>query len=515
MVKRLISWLAKLPAEVKEYLLKPMPAAIVVAIVLIPLGAWVVAFREGPEVYKIIVLSTPPEGKDQPDYSQKFWDGFFKEANPTPDGTLPFTFRGVRLQVQRELEAPTTESPAPNAQSLSSGIARSSDTLLVVLNLSSTRTKEVLPEYLQQPTPIPAILTATNPSLLPPKLTEDYYPVLRMLPTDDQQVKAAADFPKVEAAADFPKAKAAADSPKREGGEPVFWVAEDALSENPTYSHFLATLFVEEAGRVFLWSSSYTLLPLDALPRLGVNWVFFTGNWSHALILIRQLNAISKRAQPDGKHYRAPSVILNETSMDQRLITQGGADIDQRPITRGGAEVGKTRVYLTYPLPKWNQSDRGMGDLGRDTFQVVKQLLAAADSKDFAEQRGGSLYKLKRFLGIRRVADARNALITKMQFLNTTYDLGETKCEFDEHGTKFEVDKNQIKHPPEFHVYQVLNGNFQPLDQIAIAKRPRDHAGSVHASVEPSPKSRLMQPAALPSPSSRLMQRAVLSQRTF
>jgi hypothetical protein len=201
-------------------------------------------------------------------------------------------------------------------------------------------------------------------------------------------------------------------------------------------------------------------------------------------------------------------VILPETSMDQRLITQGGADMDQRPITRGSADLGKTRVYLTYPLPKWNQADRGMGDLGRDTFQAVKQLLAAADPQkpakpqDFAEQRGESLYKLKKFLGIRRVADARNALITKMQLHDTTYDLGETKCEFDEHGTKFEVDQNQVKHPPEFHVYQVLNGNFQPFEQVAIAKVTRDHARSVHASAKPSS-------------GSRLMQRAALSQRTF
>lgn len=341
-----------------------------------------------------------------------------------------------------------------------------------------------MPEYLQQSTPIPVILTATNPSLLPPKLTEEDYPVLRMLPTDDQQVEEVADFPKV---------KAATDSPKRDGGEPVFWVAEDTFSANPTYSHFLATRFVEQAERspfrVHLWSSSYSLLPFNALPDLGVNWVFFTGDWSHALILIRQLNAISKRAQRDDKSYRAPHVMLNETSMDQRLIDEGGKDVEG--------------IYLTYPLPKWNPLDKGMGNLGHETYQVVEQLLNATDSssQDLAVKRGGILYKLKRLLGIRRVTDARNALITKMELRDTTYDLGGTKCEFERDGTKW-VDEGNHKSAPTFHVFQVLNGNFQPFDQIAINKRPRDHAHSAHASVRPSP-------------GIRLMQRAELSQRTF
>jgi len=485
-LQKLRGWLANLGTQASEYLIAPLPAALVAALVLIPIGAWVVAFWDGPQVYKIIVLSPPQETTDpsdegtppkNDDYSEKFWEGFLAGANAKQDGTLPFTFRGVTLQVQREFEAPTPESLTSNAQSLSSVIARRSDTLMVVLNLSSTTTKEILPEYLQQSTPVPVILTATNPNLLPPKLSEDNYPVLRMLPSDDAQVKAAADFA---------KEQAEAEPSTRKGAEPVFWVAEDTFSENQTYSHFLATQFVEEAERcslgVHLWSSSYNVFPVDALSDLGVNWVLFTGDWSHALILIRQLNAISKRAKRMHEPYQPPSLILNETSMDQRLIDQGGPEVD--------------RIYLTYSMPKWNKSDKGMGSLGSDTFQVAKQLLASADSKDFAEPRGGSFYKLKRFLGIRRVIDARNALITKMERCDTTYDLGAKKCEFDRLGTKW-VDENNQKYAPKFHVFQVRNGHFQHVDQDAIAERSSDRAVSMNASAKPSPGPRLIERAAL------------------
>src|ERR1039458_10293080 len=93
----LLGRLASFPAKAWKFLTE-LPAALLAAIVLIPLGTWVVAFRDGPEVYKIVVLSSAPEGKEKPDYSQKFWGGFLKEVQAPEEKqaiTLPFTFRGV------------------------------------------------------------------------------------------------------------------------------------------------------------------------------------------------------------------------------------------------------------------------------------------------------------------------------------------------------------------------------------------------------------------------------------
>src|ERR1700688_297108 len=71
-------------------------------------------------------------------------------------------------------------------------------------------------------------------------------------------------------------------------------VVED--TNNPTYSQYLARTFLDKAYdtpplKVVLRSNNLNLPPY-AVDKLGIDWVFFAGDWKNALVLIRQLQAM-------------------------------------------------------------------------------------------------------------------------------------------------------------------------------------------------------------------------------
>jgi branched-chain amino acid transport system substrate-binding protein len=425
-LKRSTIWLRFLNLEVKEWLISPFPAAIVAALAL----GWVIAWLNRPDSYKIYVVSpTPVPGDVQSDSAQKFWDGFDSKKEHLS------RFRDVPLEVLQAHEDGGQDGASPNAQSISSTLAAKNDTLLVVLVLASSRTKEVLPDYLQTANPpIPTVLTwQTNPNLLPPKLKDTYYPVLQMWPTDEKQAESAADFPN-----DFPRTEHSAP--------PAFWVVED--TNNPTYSQFLASHFIEKAenDEVILRSNNLSLPSVQTIDDLGINWVFFAGGWSDALILARQLKAITRQLKAKSPKYKCPRLILSEASVDDRLTIRGKGDVEG--------------VYLTYPMPasEYKPSDPGLTQLGHDAFEIVDHLIEGADSRseDFAEPLGGPLYRLRRALGIRRAADARNALIAYMQS-HHEYPLPDNRrCTFDQEGKRSDG---------RYYVWKVRNGQFTDADE--------------------------------------------------
>lgn len=441
--RRSTFWLRILNLEIREWLVLPLPAAIFVAVAL----TWIIAWSNGPDVYKIYVVSAKPtSGELESTDEQLFWEGFQNHrAHITK-------FRGVNLDIEEEHEESGSQAIPLNAQSISATLARRNDTLLVVLFLGSSRTKEVLPEYLQATDPpVPTILTwQTNPDLLPPKLPNTFYPVLQMWPTDDMQADNAAKFPRPD-----------------HGSLPRFWVVED--TDNPTYSQFLVGRFIERAelnsAEVLLRTDNRSLPTVQTISDLGINWVFFTGGWSDSLILARQLNAfenqVNKGLKATSPRYKRLRLILSDTSMDDRL--KRNKDL--------------TGVYVTYPMHASEYtSDKGLRQLGNDASEIVEELIKGADSEDSqsrnsAEARSGILSRLRTALGIRRVSDARNALISYMQ--------NQREYQLSDHST-YTFDEEGKRKDGRFYVWEVKNGQFieaddgpsdQPLPSITGAVR--------------------------------------------
>ncbi len=430
-------WLRILNLELKEWLISPFPAAILAALVL----TWIIAVKNGPDSYKIYVVSPKQvSGDPQSDSAENFWNGFDEHKEH-----LAY-FRGVKLLIQPAHEDGGQDGFSPNAQSISSTLARQNDTLLVVLVLPSSRTKEVLPEYLQMADPpVPTVLTwQTNPNLLPPKMKDSYYPVLQMWPTDEIQADSAASFPKTD-----------------HGIRPAFWVVED--TNNPTYSQFLASHFIEEAEKnsdeVLLRSNNLSLPSVQTIGDLGINWVFFAGEWSDALILARQLKAITRQLKAKSPKYECPRLILSEASVGNQLTSRGKGDVEG--------------VYLTYPMPasQYTSSDKGFTGLGHDAFKIVESLIEGTDSgsEDLAEDQGGVLYKLRKILGIRRVADARNALITYMKVHHEYRCSDNRKCAFDEEGKRTDG---------KYYVWKVHNGQFAEADETPSEQVSPEHTAA-------------------------------------
>jgi len=216
-----------------------------------------------------------------------------------------------------------------------------------------------------------------------------------------------------------------------------FWVVEDTT--NPVYSDFLARKFsghvLESSSQVLLWTNNLSLPPVQTISTLNVDWVFFAGTWQDALILVRQL-----RAMPGG---HTVNVILSDSSVDPRLVQQGGAAVNG--------------VYLTHPmLAETYNGPTGYGVYGSDAFQLSQQLLDSANDQfsQLASANGGLGYWYRHLLGLRRATDVRNVFAAVMKdaaLREHKFSLDGTPCSFRGDGTRANAS---------FHVWQVQNGKF-------------------------------------------------------
>jgi hypothetical protein len=176
-----------------------------------------------------------------------------------------------------------------------------------------------------------------------------------------------------------------------------------------------------------------------------VNWVFFAGNWPNALILIQQVKAMFAGSA-------MPGILLSDGCMDQQLIDTGGADVDG--------------VYLTHPLTAKNYAVSNYGVYGKDAAKLVSQMAEETDNRftDLAGKQGGFGYFVRRILGIRRVSDARNALIAYMEEAVRTghqFDLtAGARCQFKDDGTQVGAT---------FHVWKVNGTAFGDVREIGPA----------------------------------------------
>jgi ABC-type branched-subunit amino acid transport system substrate-binding protein len=320
------------------------------------------------------------------------------------------------------------------ARTLAHKLVNRPDVLMVVGHGSSTVTKRVLPIYMgTEPStraepPIPVILTTeTNPALLPrPARKEPVPPVLRLFPTDDNQAEEAAHF-----IADDQKAKSV-------------WVVED--TSNPTYSEYLARQFLnavykqQHPLKVILWSNNLNLPPYF-VDKLGIDWVFFAAaDWRNALVLIRQLQAMQGTKEA--------KVLLSDASADKLLLKYGGTDVNG--------------VYLLHPLTADDFNNGEYVNVGKEASDLVTGLIGRVhgDFDNLAEQKAPFGYRVRTWLGLRRVSDARRAVAS---FVEAAVIHGDTLTNS---GIKVVIDKNTgtlVRSDASFHVWQVKDGKFTPI----------------------------------------------------
>lgn len=259
------------------------------------------------------------------------------------------------------------------ADKISAELAERDNTLLVVGHFYSNTTAAALPNYLGIEPKIPVILTTeTNPNLLPPKTSESitpekYCPVYCLSPDDSNQ------------------AKIAANHATRKAENQNFWVVQDV--QNKIYSNFLAINFIETVQqrkdkKVLLLTDNNLTPSVETIRALDINCIFFAGGWRNALILVNQINAIYKNKPK-------PEIILSDWCVENKLIEQG--------------QDGIEGIFLTFPLKEKDFRERGYGLYGEEAADIVEKIIYEAD----ANLNKG---RLKEWLGIHRVGDAREAI---------------------------------------------------------------------------------------------------------
>ncbi|MFX0138908.1 MAG: ABC transporter substrate-binding protein [Candidatus Hodarchaeota archaeon] len=411
---------------IKKYL-KSLIGALILAITLpIVLGQlrklWV-----GPDSYIIYVVSDFPQKRTT---SHEIFDGF---KNTIENKQLEINGKKIEIVDKNDKGDPD------RAKEISVELAKDNKTLMVVGHFYSTQTKAALPAYLEQDPPIPVIMTTeTNPELIPSKFADSYCPILLLSPNDDDQAQTAAEF------AIF----------KDEAS--VFWVIEDV--SNRVYSSYLSIKFIEhlqekKGKKVVLYSNNRSIPSALTLQTLGINCVFFAGEWSNALILIRQVKAIF----PD----KTLMIILSDGSVNDQLIKHGQEDVEG--------------VYLTFPMNAEKYLDYGYCLYGKDAAIIISDVIQSAN-KSFTEkmkEKNKPVYFLKNLLNIHRVTDARWVINSIMQDYARDKkefkgDLEDEPFFFDAKGAKGFISKPGTTEKVKFHVWQIQRDNKDSLKFVEI-----------------------------------------------
>lgn len=396
---------------VKNFLVLPLIATLISGVII---GRVVDGFI-GPKKYVVYVVG---------DENDKSTEELMSSAK---DGDFGSKLDGVTVTTEKLNDFGDPE----RANSVAEDLQGRSDVLMVVGHGSSTCTQRALPHYLQSDPPIPVILTTeTNPGLYsPPGPNEDRVtPVFRLFPTDDNQAQVAADFV------------------AKEGAKSV-WVVAD--TSNPTYSQYLASTFltdVYQAGpslKVVLWSTNLNLPPY-AVDKLGIDWVFFAGDWRNALVLIRQLSVMQGT--------RKTKVLLSDASVDKLLLTYGGPDVEG--------------VYLLHPLAADAFTKNGYAGVGTEAHSLVSGLIDnAQDQFDQLAVDGAPVgYRLRKWLGLRRASDARRAVARFMTIAVHTKTPFSSPVSSPGGEITMQQDDSRavVRKDASFHVWRIDHGQFVP-----------------------------------------------------
>ena len=391
----------------------------------------------GPDSYKVYIVGNFGDSQDSSNQIRK---SFTKKGQPA------FKIDGVPV----EIVARNDQRDPEIARKISDELARAVDTLMVIGHMYSTQTKAALPNYLlkAQP-PIPVMLTTeTNPDILPSLAGQEFdrpvdmfLPVFRLWPTDDTQARAAAEF-----------------MIKRPGIDSC-WVVED--SSNAVYARYLALQFIREmqsrGKKVLLWTPNLATPDIESFRALKADCVFFAGEWSNALMLIQQVQRISRALGPGAE----PTILLSDWAAEKQLVEIGGDMVNN--------------VYLVHPM------ERNLGDYaltGQDARAVVDALLDEASRRfaNIARKNGGLPYRLRSLLRMHRIRDARRVLA---QVMHCTVHRGyEFDLEGDRHARFTYQTTNELA---SFHIWRVNHRRFEryELAPPAVAMPARAKSGDL------------------------------------
>jgi branched-chain amino acid transport system substrate-binding protein len=363
----------------------------------------------GPDSYMIYFVG--PLGGDS---SIVKIENIFRKAQLPSIGGVPVKFE----------ELDDSGDPAI-ARTIAKSLAARSDTLMVVGHVLSSTSKEALPVYMQSDPQIPVILTTeTNPQILPSSADPDQeFPVFRLSPTDDDQAQSAYEFA------------------KRQQGQ-RFWVVEDPA--NAVYTKYLANKFLEDAQR-----DSTSVLSLTSLlnppssqmvERLGVQWVFFAGDWRGALLLIRQVKAL---------HVPRIKFILSDGCASSDLLQNGGDDL--------------AGVYVMHPLKAKDFIDhdhQGYAIYANYSVQIIERLLKKGDQRfsSLARDEVGLPYLFRQALKMHRVSDARRVMIRCMnRSMTSPFRMSD--------GEVFRFRKDATREDARFNIWQIQDHEFHDITE--------------------------------------------------
>ena len=369
-------------APLGKFVLIPILSAFIGIIIVSRITDWWI----GADSYYIYLVG---DHRNNPAIAEIF-EGF--RDKPCDSGDILILDEGIN-NVPIKAKCVDDQDDPIKARQISDNLAARKDTLMVIGHVKSTQTKAALPAYLQQAMPpVPVILTMeTNPQLIPVKKSDqessdDYSPLFRLWPTDDEQAARAAQF-------------AAGNK------NSVLWVVED--EHNPVYSKYLALKFVEwvqkkneQAMKVALWSSNMSVPSAETLKKLDIDFVFFAGDWSNALILINQI----KRLLPNQKI----TLFLSDAAAGEELLDNGKDDLIQ------------LNVHLTFPLKRKlysETSDNGFKFIGKDARSIVNWLIDETRQHYATESRERASFKYWAMLLLNRheIEDARSVLNARME----------------------------------------------------------------------------------------------------
>ena len=292
----------------------------------------------------------------------------------------------------------------------------------------------------------------TNPDLLPIYCNADSFcPVFQLSPTDKDQAKTAVEFA------------------KRKGGE-SFLIVKGSI--NTVYSNYLANQILEQIHEshksVVIMTTDSAVFHPEVLKALQVNCVFFIGEHHQALVVIRQIKRLG---------ITRGTFLLSDSAADPKLPQIGQEDLEG--------------VFLTHPRSADEIANEKIGyvDFGKDVRSIIAALLAEAETK--LKGRSGFVAKLKEFYTIRRISDARQALISSMKQKDNKKNNDIDEKVFKRDGSpvtyRFIATRGRRLLDGKFHIWQIKNGRYTEVPQSDISVRASQQTNRVQPKSSPNP----------------------------
>jgi hypothetical protein len=173
--------------------------------------------------------------------------------------------------------------------------------------------------------------------------------------------------------------------------------------------------------------------------------VFFAGEWWNALVLIRQLQAM--------QGMKTPKVLLSDASADKLLLKYGRGELNG--------------VYLLHPLDANVFKKQGYAALGREAYDLASAIIDKVHEQfDELAVDGAPLgYRVRKWLGLHRVSDARRAMAHYMATAvhnQNAFTLSDSTISDSTITMTQDSHRAVIRKDASFHVWRIDQNDFTP-----------------------------------------------------